>query len=412
MSMFDSTNKSIKNSPFSDLSNRAETPANPFEGLTLRKEDAAYRLSTRASFLTAFLTIALCLQVPSYSAEPKAFWMSVLLALGIAAAYVVFWSVSFRFFENPDMMPLSVVLNIIPAALGYIFFPKISLISAVLIAAGLTALTIDTRDDSKSSAKPSRRDSKGFRDVDFLNGELIKYSEFVPADPVHEILIPFACAVVSAMTGILVSHLICTGTGASGKGLVILISSLILVLISFVISKIRGKDFLLSSSKLSDASNLPAVEFRALRSFFLRRTRFFLSIILIGAGCLLCDYINGHFELGFPFMKYILGALLLFAFAFMRGRNSEHCVQFVVELLVIYAVTVIRCHSVLDLVILAFFMTIADILISGMMLTHNRRLIMSGRSKYAEGMPLELMSVALIIMASEVMLSYWDQILI
>ena len=57
-------------------------------------------------------------------------------------------------------------------------------------------------------------------------------------------------------------------------------------------------------------------------------------------------------------------------------------------------------------------MTIADILISGMMLTHNRRLIMSGRSKYAEGMPLELMSVALIIMASEVMLSYWDQILI
>ena len=39
--------------------------------------------------------------------------LSALIAVGAAAAYVLFWTFTFRLFESPDMMPVSVVLNLL-----------------------------------------------------------------------------------------------------------------------------------------------------------------------------------------------------------------------------------------------------------------------------------------------------------
>ena len=408
MSMIDTSDKSIKNSPFNDLSDGQNTPANPFEGFTVAKNDAADRLSTRSSVFMAFIAVAVCLLVPAYAGDKRAFLMSILTAAGAVAAYVSFWSVTFRFFENPDIMPASVVLNLIPAVLGSIFLPGLSFTGTALIGAGLTALSLMSHDELKTPARKGLiTDPKAFKDVDFLNGEFIKYREFIKADVLTEITIPVVCALLSSVTGVVISSYIGRKTGASGRGLSILISSFVIVLISFAVSKIRGKDYLLSSSLLSDASVLPSVKFRSLRSFLLRRLRFFLSFILVGTGSLICDQLNVSLSLGLPFMKHAVGALMLFAFAFIRGRHSKHRIQFVTELCIIYALVITLCHSVTDLIILTLLTTMVDILISGMMITHNRRLIMSGRNRYLEGVPLELMSVAIIYMSCEVLFQYW-----
>ena len=47
--------------------------------------------------------------------------LSALIAVGAAAAYVLFWTFTFRLFENPDMMPVSVVLNLLPGVLMSLF---------------------------------------------------------------------------------------------------------------------------------------------------------------------------------------------------------------------------------------------------------------------------------------------------
>lgn len=412
MNAIDTSDKSIKNSPFGNLSNEREVPANPFDGLTLRREDSPERLSTRASVFAALIAAAFCVQVPYCFTDVKTFAVSLLLAAGYILGYVVLWTVSFRFFESPDMMSLSVALNLVPGVALSLLLPGVSLMSMVITAAALTVLTLDSDDENDSARKAVRADSKGFKDVDFLNGELIGYREFIRADAVKEIVVPVSFAILSSALGVVLTSLLFSRTGASGKGVSILLCSLIMVLLSIAVSRIRGKDLLLSSALLSDASNLPSVKFSSLRSFFLRRLRYFLCFLIAGAGCILCDYLNQRFELGLTVMKYILCALMLFAFAFARGRNSKHRVQFVVELCVIYAIGTGMCHSIVELVMLAFFTTIIDVLITGMMLTHNRRLIMSGRCRYVEGMPLELMSVSIIIMVSEVMISYWGQILI
>ena len=402
MSIINTSDKSIKNSPFNNINQGGGVPENPFEGLTLNVREADY-LSTRSAIFVAFIAAAVCMLVPSFDVNLKTYLMSLLWAVGFTVVYVLFWSVSLRLFESPDTMPLSVALNIVPAVLGSIFLKEhIPLLGASLIASGLSALTVVSAEEKKRKV-----DSKGFKDVDFLNGEFIKYSEFVKADVTNEIMLPMLCSVFASVIGVTGAAFLHKKTGAEGRGLSILISALILMGMSFVISKIRGKDYLLSSSMLSDSSELPSIRFKSLRSFLLRRLRFFLSFVIMGAGSLIFDYIDRSFSLGLSFMKYILCALMIFAFAFLRGRHSRHRIQFVAELCIIYAVVLTSCHTVIDLVVLVLFTTLVDILITGLMLTYNRRLIMSRRSPYVEGMPLSLMAVALIFMTCEVLLGYW-----
>lgn len=409
MSMIDTSNKKLKDSPFSDLASENDMPRNPFEGFTQTSVSKADYLTTRSAIFTAFIAAAVCFMVPVYHQSIGSLFVSLGWTAGSLAAYILFWSVSLRFFENPDTMPLSAVLNLIPAAvLGIVLKDKISFEGTVLIAAALTSLTILTADDNGSKAgKKHRNDPRGFTDIEFLNGEIVRFKEFDKADVVSEILIPSLISVAASSAAVIGSFFLQRFSGALGYGIRILTASFVFMLISFAVSKIRRKDFILSSVKLSDSSFLPSTEFRALRSFFLRRLRFLISFILVGSGCLLSDFLNQRFSLGMPYIKYILSALLVFAFAFIRGRNSEHLVQFLTELYIICALCTMRCSSISDLLLLTMFSVFADIIITSLLFAHNRRLIMSSQSPYISGMPLELMSVTLVFMACEILFSYF-----
>ena len=110
-------------------------------------------------------------------------------------------------------------------------------------------------------------------------------------------------------------------------------------------------------------------------------------------------------------MKHILAILLVFAFAFIRGRHSHHKVQFTLELGIILAVCVTRCIDIESAIKLTLAGIFADMVINGLLYTHNRRLIMSTRSRYVAGLPLELMSIAVVVMVFEVLLEYGNVVL-
>lgn len=405
MSMIDTSDKSLNKSPFFDLKGIDDVPESPFAGLEAQEKKASRRFSTRACIFTAFVMIAVCLMMPGYSGDMRSFALSSLWVTGAALAYVIFWSFTMRYFESPDMMPVSIVLNLIPAVvLSFLPWTRLPLEGLIFLGAGLTALTLEAADGT--SGKAPRKDASGFTGIDFLSGEVVKYKEFVKAGA-WETAVPFICALFSSLTGTALAEIIRSVTHTSYKSLRLILSTLILALLSLIISKIRDEDLLFSSEELSDAFALPRNTYKHLRSFVLRRTRFIVSILLVGAGCLIADGINGSFGLGMPFMKHILSALLVFAFAFARGRQSKHRIQFAAELSVILAVCVTRVNSIFDLVLVTVLAGGIDILITSMMYTRNRRLIMSVRSPYIDGMPLALLSASVIYMVMEVVLGYW-----
>lgn len=411
MSMIDTSDKSLEKSPFNDLTGLENIPENPFDGISMEEPKPADRLSTRSAIFTAFVMIAVCLMTPVVVGDIKTILISLLWTVGAAAAYVLFWTFTMRLFESPDMMPVSVVLNLVPAVLLSVFLPdKFALEGLVFLGAGLTALSLEAADEK--DRKAGKKDKSGFTAIDFLSGEVVKYTEFIKADIGAEVIVPFICAVVSAAAGVVVSGLVRGLTHMQGKAPGLILSALVLMLLSAVISAVRGNYYLFSSSEMSDPSVLPVTTYKHLRSFLLRRSRFFVSIVMMGAGCLICDVIDVRFELGFPYMKHILSALLVFAFAFIRGRQSKHRIQFATELSVIYALCVTRVNTIGDLVLISLLATIADILVTAFMYTRNRRLIMSGRSSYVEGMPLELITAAVIFMIVEVLLGYWGMVVV
>lgn len=406
MSMIDTSDKSLEKSPFNDLKNLENIPENPFEGISLEREQPADRLSTRAAIFTAFIMAAVCFMTPACGSGISSILISLLWSVGAAVVYVLFWTCTLRLFENPEMMPVSIVLNLVPAVLLNVFFgDKLLLFGLVFLGAGLTALSLEAADEKDRRA--GKKDKSGFTGVDFLSGEMVKYTEFIKADVAGEVLVPLVCACVSSACGVVLSELIRGFSHMQGKGLSLVVSALVLMFISFVISLIRGNDYLFSSSEMSDSCVLPVTTYKHLRSFLLRRSRFFVSIVIIGAGCLICDQIDSAFSLGFPYMKHVLSALLIFAFAFIRGRQSKHRIQFATELMAIYALCVTRVTSIGDLVLIALLATAADVLVSSFMYTRNRRLIMSSRSEYAAGMPLELITAAVVFMLVEVVAAYW-----
>ena len=409
MSMIDTSDKTLNKSPFNDLKDLDNIPENPFEGVGLDQAREVSRFSTRSCIFTAFIMISLSFMLPVYAGSMSSFGISCLWALGAALVYVLFWSCTMRFFESPDMMPVSIVLNLIPAvALSFLPFVSLPLEGLVFLGAGVTALTLEASDSAPR--KKVRKDASGFTGIDFLSGEVVKYTEFVKAGA-GEVVLPFICALFSSCLGVGITELLRRYTHLQGKGLRVIISALVLVLFSVVISAAGGKDVLFSSEELSDAFTLPRNTYKHLRSFILRRTRFFVSIALVGAGCLIADSVNELLTLGLPFMKHILSALLVFAFAFARGRQSKHRIQFATELAVILAVCVTRVHSIYELVLVTVLATAVDVLITSMMYTRNRRLIMSVRSPYIDGMPLALLSAAMIYMVMEVVLCYWGIVL-
>ena len=369
-------------------------------------------LSSRAAVFAAFAAVSLCTGTVRDAGDLKALSVSFLWAVLCSVIIIIFWIISFRFFETPDMMPVSVALNLLPAFAVSIFIKDApDLTGMMLLCAGLTGLTL-VPDDCERAGHSSKAKAPGsFTGIDFLDGEFVQYVEFGRADVFSEIFMPFLCSLIAAACGIYGSFMIGVRTGMHGAGVRMITAALAFMLISYAVSRLIGRDFILSSARMSDPSVLPLHRLKPLRSFLLRRLRFALSMIIAGSVCLLSDLINVRFELGFPYIKYIALILLSFAFAFVHGRRSEHLVQYVTELFLIAGVSSSYIGSVYDLTSVSIAAVLIDLFITSLIFTHNRRLVLSARSRYVAGMPLTLLSVSFIFLIFEVVLEYFNVVI-
>ncbi|MCQ2516441.1 MAG: hypothetical protein MJ094_06210 [Saccharofermentans sp.] len=408
MSIIDDSNKSLKNRPFDELSAKESLKTSNVRFEAVTEERPANYLSTRASIFAACVMVSVCILVPYNYTGVLELLKSLGLVIGGIIVYCLLWSFTFRFFEKPSLMPLNIMLNVLPvAAIAYIMKSVNAFESFSVLAAGVTCLTLMSDDVPANNGLTK----KGFSVVELFDGEFISSPEFISASIVNEVLLPLVTGVFSAACGVLFTSFISRYGAMQNAGIRLMVTSIFVMLLSFVISKIRGKDFYVSSMKISDNYDLPSVDFPALRSFVLRRVRFLLSLTIICFGCYISDYLCQISNLNIPYIKYAVSLVLILSFAFIRGRHTKHKAQYAVELCLCYAIGIGRCFSFKATLISIFAGVLVDLLVTGMFFTYKRSLVHSKRSKYVEGMPLMLLSVSLLLIVCAAVLDYWGVML-
>lgn len=407
MSIIDDSNKSIKNRPFDENNVKESIKNSEIKIESVSDEKVATYLSTRASIFSACVMASICLLVPYCYSGISDLFKALGFIVGGIIVYVMVWSFTFRFFEKPLLMPLNIMLNVLPVAILAYFIKTVNAFeSLTVLAGGVTCLTLMSND------LPSKTKSKNkYSTIDFFEGEFIKSSDFIMADCLSEIIVPLLLGVISATLGVLFTSFAARYGATQNAGIRLMVTSLLVMLLSFIISRVRGRDFYMSSSKISDKYDLPSISLKTLKSFVLRRIRFAISLFIICFVCYICDYIDLVFSLNLPFVKYVVSILLILSFAFIRGKHTRHKAQYTVELCLCYAIGVSRCLSLQSTLISILAGVLVDILITGMFFTYKRTLIHSKRSKYVEGMPLMLLSVSLLLIVCASVLDYWSVML-
>lgn len=383
MSFIDDSNKSLKNRPFDELSVKDSLKNSNVRYEALLEEKPATYLTTRASIFAACVMTCICLLVPYASEGAFDFIKSVGLALAGVVSYVLIWTFTFRFFERPTLMPLNIMLNLLPAALiAYVMKSVNAFESFAVLASGVSCMALMNDDSSKED-------------------------DFKVASIVSEVLLPLFTGIISSVLGVSLTYLLARFGSTTNVGIRLMATSVFVMILSFVVSKVRGTDFYMSSVKINDNYELPSVDFPALQGFVLRRIRFLTSLTLICFACFFSDYICQRFSLNLFFLKYAVTLVLILAFAFVRGRKTQHKAQYAFELCLCYAIGIVRCYSIKATLISIIAGVLVDILVTGMFFTYKRSLVHSKRSKYIEGMPLMLLSVSLLLIVCATVLNYW-----
>jgi len=408
MGFIDDSNKSIKNRPFDGVSEKDSLKNSNVHFESLNEDKTAIYLSTRAAIFSACVMTSICLLVPYDYQGLMYLFKSLGIVIGGVIAYVIIWALTFRFFEKPLLMPLNIFLNMLPAAiLAYMMKSVNAFESLSVLAGGVTALTLMSEDIPGKDPLAK----KGFSTVEIFDGEFVKSDAFYFANIGSEIIIPLFAGIVSSTCGVLITSFVARFGATQNAGIRLMVTSLFVMILSLLISKISGRDFFMSSVKISDKYELPPVTFASLRSFVLRRIRFAVSLMIVCFGCYLSDYMCEVFNMNMPFIKYVIALILILIFAFARGKHTKYKVQYTVELCLCYAIGIGRCFSVKATLISILAGILVDLLVTGMFFTYKRTLVHSNRSKYVEGMPLMLLSVSLLLIVCAAVLDYWSVML-
>ena len=364
-----------------------------------RKPPVASFMSTRAAVFTALLIISFAFSLDGCSSEITSLATAFITALASSAAFIVLWAVSLRFFEQPSLVPVSLVLNTAIAVAAAMLLPfNISLPGMIILSGAVTCLTVQAGDEENKLNKG------GFTEVELFRDEFVKASHFEPVDIRSEVLRPFLYAAFVSLLGSITVFVIRNGQEGQSIGLTIFFASIFLMIMSFVLSSIRGTPVSMSSKTLSDPVVLPSVGFRHIRSFVLRRIRFAISLAAMIVAVGLFDYLEAKFDLGLGFMRYVLPVLVMFVFAFFRGRNTKHMMQFVMELCFECLLCLTVATTLKTSVFALCIGVMSDVAVTGLIFTSGRRLIHSDRSAYVSGMPYFLMAASFITRVAEIVL--------
>ena len=318
-------------------------------------------LTTRACVFMSCFMMTLSLLIASFG--------RAVFPLAFAYGIVLFWCISFRFIENCRTIPANLFINVLPVV-GIYLIPGIapdpaSYYCYMPLVLGMTALG------------STIKDGRAYYMRSYLS---------------DEVLLP----VVAGSASVLVSAVCCKFLFESKNvGVMIILSSVMLGVISLVVSAVSGKEVLLSSGKLSEVADYSPINYETNMRFFKDRGAFALESVVILIVVTVLRILSVRYFPGLPVVLYpAAAALAAMIFAFASGRRWDDV--FACESVI--AITIIPIMSPLSAVAIS---VAVDIFVMGFLHTYKRHKIFADIPKAFDGLPILLVALGLVLMAVE-----------
>lgn len=339
-------------------------------------------MSTRSALFLGYTLISLCML---YSLGDVTVWWPV----ACAAAVLLVWSVTLRFFIRPKQSALSFIITAMlftaaaeasyrmewcSAVAGALFIP---------MAIGMMSLSRFKVDDEDDFAVP-----------DFTD----------------EVFKPFMLAVCASMFGFLASGLF----EKRYIFMTLLAAIAFLIVFSWALSRISGTPRLFTSRALTEFWDIPVADYQEVRRFLFSRTAFSIVMVVI-AGMLFALWVivGGPYArmISVPAAALVQTIISVSLLSFSRGgiRKSIFGLRYFVSetaigaqfLAVFFLARQEHIPNIFSIIVAVILAILTDTMLTGLLSVIRRRLIFVKKSRYLDGLPFYLVLTSLICMIVE-----------
>lgn len=365
------------NSPFDNEQTRRKID----EKITAVHVRPAKYLTTRSSLFLGYTTVSLCLE---YMLSGNLIWWPVACAFLCLLA----WSITLRFFmpRNLSVISFVFVLGLFIAACEYSyrlgFCTSYAAVGFIPMAIGIMSLARFKDDENDKYTRPR------------FGGE---------------VLLPFIIATICSVCGALISYVF----EKRYLFVSLLASVMILIIMSWAISRLTGVPRIATSKQLTEFWDIPVANVSELRRFLFARGAFaFICAVCTAALYVLKIFVgNDLFRIAAipacQLTALILGSIVVYAARHNLRRSIFGLRYFISE--VSFAAAFVSLIFMLNsgfprishLIVAIVFTCCTDIVMTGLLSVIRRRLIFVSKSKYIDGLPFYLVLISLVVMLAE-----------
>ncbi|MBO4637996.1 MAG: hypothetical protein J5685_12745 [Clostridiales bacterium] len=337
----------------------------------------------KTSYMTARSAVYMCMLILSILLFPVTDGKHILQVL-VLAGVILLWSLTFRFFLNPKILPLNIFCNTVlvalPSSLPFFDLGTETYVAMLPLAMGLTAMTSMNADRKSVYERP---------------------------DATEEVLIPsltaFGVGVASCSIYIIAERKLVS--------IAIIISALLLMLLSVLYKKFTGREKAFTSSAINDIRTIPGDDRANLKSFVSHRLIIFISAVILEVGLVFSLKIPDIYPFTLfdpkPLVCAILALILSLVFSRKIKEKSFGGGFYPYEIIIAFGVLILPfligdpVYRNVAIPLAPALFTLADMLVTGFLCTYKRRRLSAVRHYYSEGIPLLMLLLGILIMAVE-----------
>ena len=365
------------NSPFDNEQSRRKID----EKITVFHIRPARYLSTRGALFLGYSIISLCIE---FLIPGNLIWWPVACSL----ACILIWSLTLRFFmpRNLSVISFAYVMALFIAAgefsyrLG--FCSAYASVGFIPMAIGIMSLARFKEDDNDNYTKPAFG---------------------------SEVFLPFIVATACSICGLLISYVF----EKRYLFIMLLVSVVFLIIMSWAFSRLTGIPRIATSKKLTEFWDIPVADISELKRFVFSRGMFAI-ISFAGTASLyvLKVFIDEDLFriIALPvseFVAILFGSITVYAARHNLRRSIFGLRYFISEVsfAAAFIALVFLVHpgmpKIIHLLIAVVFICATDIVMTGLLSVIRRRLIFVSKSRYIDGLPFYLILISLVVMLAE-----------
>lgn len=365
------------NSPFDNEQSRRKID----EKITVFHIRPARYLSTRGALFLGYSIISLCIE---FLIPGNLIWWPVACSL----ACILIWSLTLRFFmpRNLSVISFAYVMALFIAAgefsyrLG--FCSAYASVGFIPMAIGIMSLARFKEDDNDNYTKPAFG---------------------------SEVFLPFIIATACSICGLLISYVF----EKRYLFIMLLVSVVFLIIMSWAFSRLTGIPRIATSKKLTEFWDIPVADISELKRFVFSRGMFAI-ISFAGTASLyvLKVFIDEDLFriIALPvseFVAILFGSITVYAARHNLRRSIFGLRYFISEVsfAAAFIALVFLVHpgmpKIIHLLIAVVFICATDIVMTGLLSVIRRRLIFVSKSRYIDGLPFYLILISLVVMLAE-----------